>query len=161
MSLFFYRYLDNLVNIQSVREKIENIINIVATELNYLVYESSVYMKGEQSKLYVKLDHNDGVSHHDCEIYSRELSRRLDMEDLLPNYSLEISSPGINRKLRSIDEFKRFIGSKAKIVFEIEGKSSVIEGTINNVIDTKIGLKSDKDEMMIDFKNIIKANLEY
>ncbi len=89
------------------------------------------------------------------------MGAKLDEEDILPNYSLEISSPGISRKLRSTEEFQRFIGSPAKIMFEDDGERTIIKGIIKNVIDTKIELKSDKVEIMIDFNDIIKANLEY
>jgi ribosome maturation factor RimP len=74
---------------------------------------------------------------------------------------MEISSPGLSRKLRSIDEFIRFKGSPVKVIFESEGESKVIKGIINNIIDTDIELKSDNKEIIIDYKTIRKANLEY
>ena len=140
---------------------IENIIQDTAADLDYLIYESSILMKGEHSQLIIKIDHPKGISHNDCAIFTRELTKRLDEQNILPNYSMEISSPGLSRKLRSIDEFIRFIGSPAKVILESEGKTNVVKGIINNIIDTKIELKSDNNEIIIDFGKIKKANLEY
>jgi len=143
------------------RETIEKIIQDAAADLGYMIYESSVLLKGEQSKLVIKIDSPGSISHKDCSIFNKEMIKRLDNEKILPNYSMEISSPGISRKLRSIDEFIRFKGSPVKVIFESEGESKVIKGIINNIIDTDIELKSDNKEIIIDYKTIRKANLEY
>ena len=56
------------------------------------------------------------VSHEDCSRVSREASALLDVKDLLPaGYSLEVSSPGIDRPLRRSSDFARFIGERAKV----------------------------------------------
>ncbi|MCU0822019.1 MAG: hypothetical protein MUC95_06035 [Spirochaetes bacterium] len=145
----------------TVQEEIDSLIRSVALDLDYLVYESAIYLKRDKSRITVKIDSLKGISHADCESFSRELGIRLDKKDILPNYSLEISSPGITRKLRSIEEFTRFIGSPAKVIFEADGARSIFKGTIKNVIDTIIELKSDKEEVKVEFKNIIRANLEF
>jgi ribosome maturation factor RimP len=143
------------------QENIDKIIQDTARDLNYLIYESSVLYKGEQSKIYVKIDHPRGISINDCTVFTRELTKRLDIKKPVPNYSLEISSPGLKRKLRSIEEFIRFIGSPAKIIYTSEDGIKVIKGIINNIIDTKVELKSDNKEFIIEFEKITKANLEY
>jgi len=140
---------------------IDKIIQSTARDLNYLIYESSILLKGEHSKIVIKIDHPKGISTNDCAIFTRELTNRLDTQKVLPNYAMEISSPGLSRKLRSMEEYVRFIGSPVKIVYESEGKTDVIKGIINNIIDTKIELKSDNNEIIIDFDKIKKANLEY
>ncbi len=145
----------------SIQEKAQGIIKSVADDLKYMVYESSILVKGEQSKLVIKIDRLEGISHNDCAVFTRELARQLDNTKLFPNYSMEVSSPGLSRKLRTIDEFVRFKGSLAKVIFESEGETEVIKGIINNIIDTKIEFQSDIDNIIIDFKNIKKANLEY
>jgi ribosome maturation factor RimP len=151
-----------LMDSQTVQEKAQEIIRKVAVDLNYLIYESAILVKGEQSQIVVKIDRVEGIAHRDCVIFTKELSVRLDDANIFPNYSMEISSPGLSRKLRSVDEFIRFKGSPAKVVFESDGKAKVIKGIINNIIDTKIELQSDNNNIIIiDFKDIKKANLEY
>ena len=59
----------------------------------------------------------DSVSVDDCAIVSRDLSALLDVEDVVPTaYVLEISSPGLDRPLRQLDDYRRFAGRRAKIV---------------------------------------------
>ncbi len=145
----------------ATQENIIEAIMEVAADLDYMIYESSVYFKGERSQVIVKIDRLKGISHSDCEIFSKALNNRIDEEGLFSNYSIEISSPGLSRKVRSIEEFERFIGSPVKVIFEVEGKRSIFKGIINNVIDTKIELKSDDDKIEINFEDIVKANLEY
>jgi ribosome maturation factor RimP len=60
---------------------------------------------------------DDGVTLKDCERVSHELDAQLDVEDLVPGpYTLEVSSPGLDRPLRHADDFRRFAGRLAKIV---------------------------------------------
>jgi ribosome maturation factor RimP len=58
-----------------------------------------------------------GVTHGDCEAFSRDFGTVLDVEDLVPGaeYTLEVSSPGLDRKLHGLDDFRRFTGMLAKV----------------------------------------------
>jgi ribosome maturation factor RimP len=58
-----------------------------------------------------------GVTHEDCEAFSRDFGTLLDVEDLVPGgeYTLEVSSPGLDRKLRTAAEFERFAGCLVKV----------------------------------------------
>jgi ribosome maturation factor RimP len=59
-----------------------------------------------------------GVSHADCEFISQQVGTILDIEDVIPgdSYTLEVSSPGLERKLSKPKDFERFVGHKAKVV---------------------------------------------
>src|SRR5262249_55216754 len=59
-----------------------------------------------------------GVTHADCEFISQNVGTILDVEDVIPGaaYTLEVSSPGVERPLRTAKDFERFIGKKVKIV---------------------------------------------
>ena len=62
------------------------------------------------------IDKPEGIRHGDCELVSRQLSAFLDVEDLVPGrYRLEVSSPGLDRKLRTGADYERFAGRKACI----------------------------------------------
>ena len=68
----------------------------------------------------------DSVSVDDCARVSRDLSAMLDVEDLVPvAYTLEVSSPGLDRPLRHADDYRRFAGRRAKLVMRqaIEGQT--------------------------------------
>jgi ribosome maturation factor RimP len=72
---------------------------------------------GKQRFLRVFVDKPTGISHSDCQAVSEQLSVLLDVEDLMagPGYVLEVSSPGLDRKLTRPAEFERFAGRKARI----------------------------------------------
>src|SRR6202035_3475614 len=72
---------------------------------------------GKQRFLRVYIDRPEGVSHRDCEAVSEQLGVLLDVEDLVPGprYILEVSSPGLDRKLSKASEFERFTGRLARI----------------------------------------------
>lgn len=62
------------------------------------------------------IDKPEGVTHGDCELVSRQVSAFLDVEDLVPGrYRLEVSSPGLDRKLRTPADYERFAGKKVRI----------------------------------------------
>lgn len=66
--------------------------------------------------LRVFVDAPGGITHEDCERVSREISAVLDVHDVIPHaYNLEVSSPGLDRPLVTIEHFRRFIGRKAKV----------------------------------------------
>ena len=82
---------------------------------------------------------DDSVSIEDCEQVNREIGTILDVEDPLPfAYTLEVSSPGLDRPLRSLDDYQRFSGRLAKVVVSeavdnqkaFEGRLSGVEGDI-------------------------------
>jgi ribosome maturation factor RimP len=144
-------------------QQIEEIVADSAQKLNYMIYDVAIYLKGENSKISVKIDHLNGISHADCAAFSRELARRLDIENILPNYSLEVSSPGLRRELRNRADYERFIGSSVKIVYRDNDTQSVLKGTLAG-IDTdseSIEVVTEMGKSVLDMNRIVRANLEF
>ncbi len=144
-------------------QQIEDMIADIAQKLNYMIYDVSIFLKGENSKISVKIDHLNGISHDDCAAFSRELARRLDIENILPNYSLEVSSPGLRRELRNREDYVRFVGSYVKIVYRDNDTQSVLKGTLAGV-DTdseRIDLVTETGNSVLDMRRIVRANLEF
>jgi ribosome maturation factor RimP len=105
------------------------------------------------------------VSHADCERVSQQLSVILDVEDLVPGpgYVLEISSPGMDRALKTVTDFKRFAGRLAKIVTsEPIGEAKFFEGRLRGFADgnVRMELKGKEARLVeIPLDAIRKANL--
>jgi ribosome maturation factor RimP len=105
------------------------------------------------------------VSHADCERVSQQLSVILDVEDLVPGpgYVLEISSPGMDRALKTIADFKRFVGRLAKIsTTEPIAEAKFFEGRLRGFADGKVRmeLKGKQTRLVeIPLDTIRKANL--
>ena len=74
---------------------------------------------GRSHLLRIYIDRPEGVTHADCELVSREVSAVLDVEDPIPGtYELEVSSPGVERKLGKWQDWRRFAGKKVKVVLK-------------------------------------------
>ena len=86
----------------------------------------------------------EGVTIDDCERISRELSHDLEFQDIVRGeYSIEVSSPGINRKLKSIEEYKIFSGKEIKIVTDIViNNNTWITGILKGV--------NEKNEILVE-----------
>jgi len=114
-----------------------------------------------------------GVTHEDCANLSREVGTILDVEDVVPggSYLLEVSSPGLDRKLSRAVEFERFIGSRVKLTTRepINGNrhfDGYLESFHDGRLTLALGLPSKKgksaavsEKVEIEFSNIEKANL--
>lgn len=76
---------------------------------------------GNRRVLRVFIDKPEGISHADCEFMSRQIGTILDVEDVVPGgaYHLEISSPGIERRLKRPRDFERFLGRKIKVTLRV------------------------------------------
>ncbi len=144
----------------AVRERVMETVMAVAGDLGYLIYEANLLFKGRNSSVVVRIDGHTPISHSDCEAFSRELSRRLDEAGILPEYSLEVSSPGLRRRLRSVEEFRRFRGSSAKVIFRDGDAQRVVKGKIEGVDGASISLRDGDDVLAVDFESIKSANLE-
>ncbi len=101
------------------------------------------------------------VGIEDCESVSREVSAQLDVEDpITSNYTLEVSSPGIDRPLFGAAQFARFIGESAKVTLKLpqDGRRR-LQGAILRVEGEAIVFVVDNTEFVVDAGNIDKARL--
>ncbi len=144
-----------------IKEEIIRLMEESARGLGYTIYEYGLSVRGENTHIAVRIDKIEGVSHQDCECFSRELSQRLDVAALVPNYSLEVSSPGLNRKLRNIDEYIRFIGSPVKVVVDRGDMRDTLQGTLREVSEKELIIKGEQGEFNVEISRIVQANLDY
>lgn len=100
----------------SVRPRIKDIADRVASSEGLEVVDVEVRGSSSNRVVRVYLDKPEGISHRDCELVSRQVSAILDVEDLLHGrYVLEVSSPGLDRKLVKLADYERFAGKKASV----------------------------------------------
>lgn len=103
-----------------------------------------------------------GISHKDCERISEQLSVILDVDDLVPGpgYVLEISSPGLDRKLRNEADYERFAGRLARIwLNEPVGNQKYFEGRLAGCADGSVKLEVKDNVIAVPLAGIRKANL--
>jgi ribosome maturation factor RimP len=98
-------------------ERVQQIAERVAASSGLELVEVEFRGGGKSRMLRIFIDKPGGVTHADCANLSREVSTILDVEDVVPgSYLLEVSSPGLDRKLSRPADFERFTGSRVKIM---------------------------------------------
>lgn len=99
-------------------EKLREIAGRVTARHGVELVEAELRGGGKARTLKIVIDKQDGVTHEDCANVSRELSVILDVEDAVGggSYTLEVSSPGLDRKLRYPEDYARFAGSLIKLM---------------------------------------------
>jgi ribosome maturation factor RimP len=104
---------------EEIISKIAAIAEQAAAPAGIEVVEVELKGSGRSYLLRIYIDKPEGVSHADCELVSRDVSAALDAEDPIPGtYELEVSSPGVERKLGKWQDWQRFAGKKVKVVLK-------------------------------------------
>ncbi|MGD8689784.1 MAG: ribosome maturation factor RimP [Gammaproteobacteria bacterium] len=120
------------------------------------------FRSGPDALLRIYIDGPDGqITLDDCELVSHQVSGLLDVEDPIPGaYSLEVSSPGLDRPLRTAEHFRRFVGERAKIQLlqPREGRRR-FTGTLEGVRDEKVAINVDGQDFELPLANIEKARI--
>jgi ribosome maturation factor RimP len=163
-------------------ERVREIADRVAASSGLEVVEVEILGGGKARMLRVFLDKPaagaeplSGVTHGDCANFSREFGTILDVEDVMPgSYTLEVSSPGLDRRLIKPADFSRFTGSRLKLTTRqpvdnnrhFEGR---LESFTNGRLTLDLSVASHKsrkkmgpaagEKIEIDFANVEKANL--
>jgi ribosome maturation factor RimP len=108
-----------------IGEQLTKLLEPTIERLGYELTDLEVRLGGKNGVVRVFIDRPDGIDLSDCEKVSRAVSALLDVEDPLPgHYNLEVSSPGLDRKLTKVAHFQRFAGETVKIQmrFPVEGR---------------------------------------
>jgi len=144
-------------------EKIEAIVAPILGERLLELVEIEFRPSGKRWLLRVFIDKEGGVTIQDCEYVSRELSRILDVDDIIEHaYTLEVSSPGLTRALKKREDFVRSRGRKCRVVTrqEVEGKREFV-GKIVDVTDEEVVIQEKIGVFTIPICAIKKAHLEF
>ena len=156
-------------------EKVREIADRVAQSSGLEVVELELHGGGKARMLRIYIDKPAGVTHEDCSNFSREVGTIFDVEDAVPggSYLLEVSSPGLDRRLSKPEDFQRFVGSLVKLMTRdpVNGNRH-FEGRLKAFHDGWLSLEltgrkkskkheavEDGTEIEIDLGNVEKANL--
>jgi len=150
---------------EAVASKIEEIAQRVAEPEGMEIVEVEVKGGGSQRFVRISIDKPAGITHGDCELVSQQVGAILDVEDVVPGgrYTLEVSSPGLERKLLKPQDYQRFQGKKARITLRdaIEGRRNW-EGTLAGFADGAVALETEPGIIMrFPFEQVQKANLKF
>jgi ribosome maturation factor RimP len=155
-------------------DQIHAIAERVAASSGLEVVEIELRGGGKSRMLRIFIDKPGGVTHEDCARVSREVSTIFDVEDAMPGgaYTLEVSSPGLDRKLFRAGDFERFRGSRVKLTTKepVNGNRH-FEGRLERFEAGRLTLdvaearkkfrpkQQDIEKLEIELANVEKANL--
>ena len=109
------------------------------------------------------VDKEGGVNLDDCSLISREVGTVIEVEELIEqHYTLEVSSPGLTRRIKKLADFDRFKGKFIRLkCFEAIDGSKNMNGKLLGIEGDNVILEKDGKEFKVLYKNIAKANLEF
>lgn len=155
-------------------DQIHAIVERVAASSGLEVVEIELRGGGKARMLRIFIDRPGGVTHEDCASVSREVSTIFDVEDAMPGgaYTLEVSSPGLDRKLFRAADFERFQGSRVKLTTrEPVNGNRHFEGRLERFAAGRLTLditearkkfrpkEGTAEKLEIELANVEKANL--
>ena len=140
---------------------LDALIEPVVTGLGCELWGIEQVTHGSQSRLRIFIDAESGVSVEDCERISRQLSSVLDVHDPLKGrYTLEVSSPGMDRRLFKFEQYPAYVGERIRVMLKVpfEGRRQ-FRGILAGVEGDEVVVRIDDEEMLIPFETIDRANL--
>jgi ribosome maturation factor RimP len=149
----------------AIIEKVQEITERVAGDAGLEVVDVQMLGGGGSRLLRIFIDKPEGVTHADCEHISQHVGTILDIEDVIPGgkYTLEVSSPGLERKIARPREFERFVGKKVKVVLRqpVENQRTWV-GALRNFAEGIITLEpSPGKSIQFPLELVERANLKF
>ena len=151
----------NLIAASRIEKYLFKNLNPVFLDTDYEIIRVKVYEKNEKI-VQVMIDHPmRKIDINDCAKYSRIVSNFLDEKNLISDdYSLELSSPGIDRPLTRIKDFYNFKGNKIKVTMvNLENEKKVYKGILADIMEKSILLDQNKHLIPIELDKISDAKL--
>jgi len=147
-----------------IAEQIRQILDPILASMGLSLWDLEFHKQGPQWLLRIFIDREaGGVTLNDCETVNRDLGAALDVEDIISHpYTLEVSSPGLDRTLSKPEHFARFTGSMVKIkTFQLINGQKVFRGTLLEMAEGMVKVELETGVVLeIPMNGITKASLE-
>ena len=140
-------------------DDLETLIEKLVTQLGYELVDFETVNGGQILRIYI--DKGDLIDIEDCTKVSNHVNNVLSVETDYDYERLEVSSPGLDRVIKKLNDFDRFKGEKIKIKtrFAIENRKN-FKGTLSGIKEESIIIEIDNESLSIAFENIDKARLD-
>ena len=148
---------------KNIRETVREAIEPVVTELGYDIWDITYQKVGADYHLEITIDKEDGINIEDCEKVHRAIDPILDECDPIESfYYLDVSSPGIERELRTAEHISRSVGQKvlAKLFTQKDGKRTV-SGVLSSFTDGVITITEPSGDVALTQSEIAKLTTVY
>jgi ribosome maturation factor RimP len=142
-------------------DKLRELLTPSVESLGYEVVDVEHHPAPKGGLLRLYIDAPDGITLDDCERVSRQVSAILDVEDPIGGrYNLEVSSPGLDRVLRTTEHFERFVGSDVSVLLRLprDGRRK-FKGVLSAVDGAQVEVRTDSGNASFSLDEIEKARL--
>ena len=148
---------------KNISAVIDDLVSPIVLSLDLELWGCELVRQGKYSLIRVYIDRESGVDISDCEKVSRQESAVFDVEEpITEEYTLEVSSPGLERPLFRLEQFRKYVGSIIQLRMKKpqDGRKK-FKGDLVRVDDDSIVLSIDGGEVEFQYTDIDKANLIY
>lgn len=142
-------------------EVLVKMLQPVIQALGYEMLGIEQFSQGRESVLRIYIDHETGIGLEDCERVSHQITGVLDVNDPIKGaYHLEVSSPGLDRPLFTLEQFGRYVGERVKVHLreKLDGRRN-FRGVLTAIDETRIHIDVDGKDYAIEADLIEKAHL--
>lgn len=146
-----------LANVELIQELIEPAVEALGYELWGVQHIS----QGRRSTLCIFIESSKGITVDDCAAVSHQVSGIMDVEDIIPNqYTLEVSSPGLDRPLFKLAHYQRYVGEFIRVRLQVpfDGRRK-FTGYLTAIEGDDIIVRVDDEEYVLPIESIDKANI--
>ena len=145
-----------MMDINFIREAIEPDVE----KLGCKVWGLELFGRHSNQTLRVYIDKEKGISLEDCEVVSKHISKVLDVENKFSEkYSLEVSSPGLERRFFHNNQYQDYLGEELKVSFFDTDNKKTVRGTLSEVTPHGIKINLEQENQEIPFSSINQANI--
>ena len=140
---------------------LESFLTPIVRGLGFSLWGVEYRSSQKPAQLKVFIDHEQGITIDNCSDVSQHISGVLDVEDPINvPYTLEVSSPGIDRPLMKLEHFKQFVGStiKVRLSWAINNRKNFL-GALKSVDEDEIVMEMEGEEVAFPFNAVKRANL--
>lgn len=144
-----------------MQDRLNNLIKTTTEGLGFQLWGYEYRPHSESALLRIFIEKESGIAVEDCAQVSRQVGAVLDVEDIIPvAYILEVSSPGIDRVLFSIEQYQQYIGQLAKIRTRTPiNERRNFRGNLEKITETHVSILVDKEIHNIPFDVIDRTRL--
>ncbi len=148
-------------SLEDLLQKLEVIVLPVLRAHGVDFIEAQIKGGRNSQTVRIFIDTKGGISLDKCAVISREIAAHLDVADMFPGrYRLEVSSPGIDRPLRTVRDYERNIGRQIRIQYRHDAATSAIEGKIIGVRDEQVEVDGQQGSQLISLDAIEMAKIQ-
>ena len=152
----------NSEEMQEIKEKIRSLLGPVLDQHQAFLIDVVIRNERGGKLVQVFLDTDIGVTIEQCAEISRNLMREIERENVIEtSYRMEVSSPGIDKPLKLLRQYRKNTGRRFKVTFEKAGSTSTIVGSLSSIVDDVLTFAPDKGEpVALRFSEIIESKEE-